>query len=141
MRLDLTGFFQLIGAIRKKSIELSPVGLSPLLGVTSNKFVLEGEWQLRDTFVEGVSFDLWIHSSNGQLTANFWLSDFRLGFEECARILSEVFGPVDYVKSSKRPSGWIVYDETDLLRQASFIFGGNEEKLYLEMIVLGLPFR
>ncbi len=65
------------------------------------------------------------------------MSDVRLTLDCCSHVLTDVLGPVEYVRSEKGPGGWVTYHETEIFRQATFVFDGADGELYLEMIVIG----
>ncbi len=136
MFADARKLFALVSAVRERTTDLSPTGLGSRL---SGKFECLGEWVLKNAQVGGVTFEFWLRSHGSSVAAHFLLSDVRFNFEDCYSAITEIYGPAEFVHSKRGFSGWITYDESDLLRSVTFIFDGGEDELYLEMIVVGHP--
>lgn len=111
--------------------------MSAILHLPPDRFEFAGEWLLKDAQINDVSFELWLQDRDVGPAANFWLSDARFKLECCRNILNSIFGLAEEVQGKKKSSKWITYQDTDSLRQATFIFGEAEGSLYLEMIVVG----
>ena len=134
---NVAAFLEMIGRLRDKSVALSPLEVSVIIGVNQVEFESEaGEWHLANSTFQSVVYELWLHQRRGKRTAELWISDVRFNFNECRSVLNGVLGPFASLKSRAGPGISAVYNSTDTQRQAVFIFDGSENDLFLSMIVV-----
>jgi len=132
---DITRFLRFVDSIRAKSIDLTPLELSPALG--GGEFEYIGERISRNAHINSVLFDMILQQGVADVSVHIFLSDTRFDFFICRVILSGICGKEVQAHSGNGSAQWITLEETSINRQAVFIFDGSEVNPYLEMIVVG----